>query len=56
MGRRTSLRARTAEATREFRRPLVDIQHDGFLQSLFLQRYVAMGALAVGSAVVFVTV
>ncbi|MCB1039703.1 MAG: PAS domain-containing protein, partial [Acidimicrobiales bacterium] len=53
MGRRTSLRARTAEATREFRRPLVDIQHDGFLQSLFLQRYVAMGALAVGSAVVF---
>jgi diguanylate cyclase (GGDEF)-like protein/PAS domain S-box-containing protein len=39
------------DSLREFRRPLIDINEDGFLHPLFLQRYVAIAALAVGSVV-----
>ena len=42
-------RNRVAGALREFQRPLVDISEDGFLHPLFLQRYVAIASLAVGS-------
>jgi diguanylate cyclase (GGDEF)-like protein/PAS domain S-box-containing protein len=39
------------DSFRDFRRPLIDINEDGFLHPLFLQRYVAIAALAVGSIV-----
>ncbi|HWJ96892.1 MAG TPA: EAL domain-containing protein [Acidimicrobiales bacterium] len=38
------------DSFREFQRPLVDIDEDGFLHPLFLQRYLAIAALALGSA------
>ena len=49
MSAAVGVRARVRESFREFRRPLVDINEDGFLHPLFLQRYVAIAALAVGS-------
>jgi diguanylate cyclase (GGDEF)-like protein/PAS domain S-box-containing protein len=47
------LRFQVDEAVREVRRPLADVSEAGFLHELFLQRYVAIAALAVGSAVFF---
>ncbi len=49
MGAATGVRDRLRDSVREFRRPLVDINEDGFLHPLFLQRYVAISALAAGS-------
>ena len=41
MGAATGVRNRLRDSLREFRRPLVDINEDGFLHPLFLQRYIA---------------
>jgi diguanylate cyclase (GGDEF)-like protein/PAS domain S-box-containing protein len=41
---------RVRAGLREFRRPIVDIGEDDFVDALFLQRYVAIALLAVGSA------
>jgi diguanylate cyclase (GGDEF)-like protein/PAS domain S-box-containing protein len=49
MGAATGVRDRLRDSLREFRRPLVDISEDGFLHPLFLQRYIAIAALAAGS-------
>ncbi|HWJ61120.1 MAG TPA: PAS domain-containing protein, partial [Acidimicrobiales bacterium] len=51
MGAATGVRSRVRDSFRDFRRPLIDINEDGFLHPLFLQRYVAIAALAVGSIV-----
>jgi len=53
MGQVARLRANVAEQVRSLRRPVVDIAADGFLQPLFLQRYIAIGCLAFGAAVFF---
>ncbi|MFN8017623.1 MAG: hypothetical protein U0P45_05825, partial [Acidimicrobiales bacterium] len=37
-------------AAREFRRPVADINDDGHLDRLFVQRYTAISALAIGAA------
>ena len=50
MGPATDVRNRFRDALREFQRPRVDINEDGFLHPLFLQRYIAIAALACGSA------
>ena len=49
MSAATGLRSRVRDSFREFQRPLVDINEDGFLHPLFLQRYIAIAALALGS-------
>ncbi|MGN6695279.1 MAG: putative bifunctional diguanylate cyclase/phosphodiesterase [Aquihabitans sp.] len=49
MSAASGLRSRLRDSLREFQRPLVDINEDGFLHPLFLQRYIAIAALAVGS-------
>ena len=49
MGAGAAFRSRLREEYREFRRPLVDFSEGGFLGPAFFQRYIAIGALAVGS-------
>ena len=51
MGAGAAFRSRFREAYREFRRPLVDFSEDGFIGPAFTQRYIAIGALAVGSTI-----
>jgi diguanylate cyclase (GGDEF)-like protein/PAS domain S-box-containing protein len=52
VGRSERVWSRVTAEVRDLRRPVVDISEDGFLHQLFLQRYVAIGALALGAQLI----